>query len=82
VENSNESVRGVIKVGEALFWSAVPQKEMVMYLQCIYGQKPSKHSRDNLKCEVQVNPSFGGSLLKIGSARCGCKDKWTIQYAI
>jgi hypothetical protein len=40
-----------------------------MYLQCVYGQKPSKHSRDNLKCKVQVNPSFGGSLRKIASAR-------------
>jgi hypothetical protein len=41
----------------------------VMYLQCVYGQRPSKHSRDNLKCEVQVNPSFRGSLRKIASAR-------------
>jgi hypothetical protein len=44
------------------------QQHPLMYLQCIYGQKPSKHSRDNLKCEVQVNPFFGGSLREITSA--------------
>jgi hypothetical protein len=41
----------------------------LMYLQCVYGQKPSKHSRDNLKCEVPVNPFFCGEMWGIRGAK-------------
>jgi hypothetical protein len=46
----------------------------MMYLQCIYGQKPSKHSRDDLKVWSSSKPFL--LWRDVGNQRCEVIEKW------
>jgi hypothetical protein len=50
--SSNNEMEAIAKIAKIKQTGSVA----VMYLQCVYGQKPSKHSRDNLKVQSPSKP--------------------------
>jgi hypothetical protein len=48
--------------------------DAVMYLQCVYGQKPREHSRDDLKVQSSSKPFL--LWRDVGNRRCKVIEKW------